>query len=156
MYKPEFKGPIVHYVYYLLDPVHGGIIYIGRSVDPEKRWKDFYRRTGVKTELGLYQRFTIFSRACEAELGAIMKHKPPYNQRLVSSAGHLGVPLRDETRQRISQALAGRPVSQEHRDQLSASMKGRVNHWITPEIQAKAALARMGKKRGPYKKRVAI
>lgn len=159
MYKPEFQGPVElsttkrsHRIYYLLHPKSKQIIYIGRSLNPKKRHQDFCCRTGVQAQMGLTQRHVSFVKACDAELTAIQKHAPEHNKRLVSARGRLGLPNSQETRSKISKALQGRVQTPEHIAKNAAAQKRPV-HLHTPEMRAKAAAARTGKKRGPYKKK---
>ena len=118
----------MHYVYYLLSQDTNDLLYVGRSHQPRARQTAFHRRTGVRTVMGVCQKFTQFERACYAELKAIRKHQPPFNKVLVSSPGSFGVHqvVSEETRQKMSKSLKGLAKSAEHRENISKAHKGKV------------------------------
>jgi len=73
-----------HYrVYYLLDPLTGEILYIGRtSRKIKERMKEHRKEKRLPRELlvGLCQRFTISRDSKNAETRAIKKHCPKFNR----------------------------------------------------------------------------
>ena len=116
------------FVYYLLAESSGELLYVGRSNQPRVRQTSFHRRTGVRTVMGVCQRFSEFSKACKAELVAIQKHRPPFNKVLVSSAGSLGlsIPQSTFTKEKRSRSLAGKPKTEEHKNNMSKAHLGKV------------------------------
>ena len=159
----------MHYVYYIWNLDEDLLLYIGRSINPEDRLRDFIRREGISAVLGQTHGFTNMEDACRAELQAIATHWPPYNRSLVSSRGgwgiskpmdpsvaekiraaHLGRPNSDIHNERIARARKGMKFTQEHCFNMSLSRKGKKP---TAETRAKLSASRLGKKRGPYKKR---
>lgn len=149
-----------HYVYFLYH-VDGAVLYIGRSTNPTERWKDFMRREGVSALLGRTEPFDTFEQAAARELEAIHIHQPLYNQNLNHSGrGMLGVPQPSDVRQRISRAQAGVPKPIAARQHMSEAKrgkpspkKGKPGYMPTPEQRARMGASRLGKKRGPYKKK---
>ena len=134
-----------HFVYYLHDAESGVLLYIGRSLDPERRRRAFKSRTGIETVLGLSQRFLVYKRAEEAELKAIKDHWPPYNKKLVSTSGMLGHPHRDsakersdEFREKMKRLNKGRVTSTETKQKLSQVAKGKPK---SPETRERMKLA---------------
>ena len=138
-----------YYVYYLLDPTDEKLLYVGRSHKPTVRQNAFRRRTGLRTILGVCQRYSDFGSACKAELTAIRKHCPPFNKSVQSSSGRFGktgATISDGHRQRLSQVHKGKIVSEETKAKVRASLTGK---HPTLETRAKIAAANLGKKQSP-------
>lgn len=77
--------------------------------------------------------------------------------RLKSHYTHIGKNKSPEHRQKISDALKGRKLSEETKKKLSESRKGNQNRKGKPmsdELKRLYSLNMTGVKRGPYKKRV--
>ncbi len=115
----------MYYVYYLLDPTTGNILYIGRSSNPRSRHVAFSRRTGITTVQGLMQRYSDFTASCFAEHFAIAKHKPPFNKIPISSTGFLNQRHPEEAKEPISKKNKGHPTPPEMRAKISAALLGR-------------------------------
>lgn len=148
MNKPK---KLQHYfVYYLLDPESGQVIYVGRSHRPKKRKTMFEWKYEVTTTLGVCQRFTNFEKACEAEREAIRTHRPKYNKKVTSSAGRLGVPASDITKHKIGAANLGRKLSEVAKKKISIAKAGKPGTWIgrhhSNESRAKISIGHLGKK----------
>jgi hypothetical protein len=148
-----------HYVYFLYHP-DGALLYIGRSVDPVSRWKDFMVREEVPAVLGRTEKFDTFEEASAREIEAIKTHQPLYNQKLHSGKGMLGKHHTPDAAHRISVTQKGQPKSEAFRQKMSAVMKGKPSpkkgkpgYLPTPEQRARMGASRLGKKRGPYKKK---
>lgn len=138
-----------YYVYYLLDPGTGDLLYIGRSHRPRTRQLYFEKRTGLSTVLGVSQRFSSFEEACAAELKAITRHHPPWNKSVQSSNGrygHKGHRISDWHKNQISLTNRARVLTPEHKLRISASLRGKT---LGPETRAKIAAANIGKKQSP-------
>ena len=124
------------FVYYLLCPTTGDILYIGRSNKPRLRHKHFERKHGLPVNMGLLQRHSTFEAACDAEIAAIVKHHPKYNKHLVSSTGALGrknakgYKHTPEAKVRILKAVTGRRQSSETCQLKSDIQKGDKAHWF--------------------------
>lgn len=102
-------------------------------------------------------RYTPLSAESRAKISAANKGrpKPPrtIEHRTAISHSKRGTrigPPSVATREKISAALVGRKLSQEHCEKLRLATLGKRQ---SPEHVAKAAAARTGKKRGPYNKR---
>lgn len=115
------------YVYYLLCPESGSILYIGRSHNPQARHKAFERRTGVRTELGSCQRHSTFERAQEAERLAIERHRPLHNKKVMSARGMFGHTHDEATKRAIGDKHRGKTMTEESRAKLRASIQGRTS-----------------------------
>ena len=145
------------FIYYLHDAVTGELLYIGRSSNPKRRQAAFHALHHVLTEMGEKQRHSDFASACQAELEAIARHRPPYNKILASSPGATGYkhsmtalvamseaaakPKSEQTRQKMR-----KPKTEEHKKNMSKPK--------SPEHRAKLALvlkkataARLAKRR---------
>lgn len=144
-----------HYVYYLYD-ADGKLLYIGRSQNPSNRRQAFIKRTGIEAVLGPRQRFSDISKACAAELAAIVKHQPPFNSKLISSRGRCGMTNSREHNLKVSAATKGRssptkgrPRSEETRLKISLANQGRVGPMLgkkfTDEHKAKISAALTGR-----------
>ena len=143
-----------HYVYRLLDQ-HGDVIYIGRSLTPERRRWLFQHRRGIPVRLGQMERYSDFDQACAAELRAIARMRPRFNKILASSPGNLGMKNSAEKNAKVSAKLKGRvgtmlgrSHSEETRAKMSASLIGRAGtmtgRTFTPEHRAKISAANKG------------
>lgn len=130
---------MTHYVYYLLDPESLDLLYVGRSNDPANRQRDFHRKKGRQTVMGLCQRHSSFELACAAELRAIRQHRPPFNRIEVSNKGGLGHTVTQEHRDKIRGAQAKRVRSADERARIRASLTGRPT---PPEVIAKRIATR--------------
>ena len=148
----------MHYVYYLLDPETQDLLYIGRSNRPKTRMNAFKRRTGRNVCFGLCQRFSDIERACQAEVTAITKHWPPYNQIAASSIGTLGqattVGYRhaESVKETLRQLRSGKQHPAEVKVKISKSLLG--NQYAkgfkhSEETRRKVAQAQLGKRRSP-------
>jgi hypothetical protein len=131
-----------HYVYFLWNLDEDVLLYIGLSINPEVRWKDFMYRESLSAVLDVREEHDTFEAGAAAEQAAIVANNwPPFNKRLVSprggldqvtspetrrklSAVHLGRKRPPETGQRISAALRGRQHSEEHRLNNSLAHRG--------------------------------
>ena len=138
-------GPVPrhHQVYYLLAPATERILYIGRTCNLPERLRHFGRRTGLSFTVGISQRFTDLGKASEAELLAIDRHGPPLNRQRISSPGCFGMnfKLSQETKARMSEASAGRPKSDAHRQSMCKPK--------SPEHAANIGKARLGQRHSP-------
>lgn len=110
---------VVHKVYFLHHAVTGDLLYVGRTVNVQRRVRAFTKRTGIVPAVGPCMRFTDFKRACETELRCIRECRPPFNKQLVSSPGtlglstNLGVPKSEVTRARMR-----KPKTEQHRQSM--------------------------------------
>ncbi len=134
---------MLHYVYFIHDPMTGDLLYVGRSINPQQRLKDFIKRTGVAGVLiGPTQKYTDLTRAQAAELRAILTLSPPHNQRVVSGKGRLGTTQSPETRAKMSAARTGRSFSPDWLRNMSLAQQGKK---ATPETRLKMSLSKKGK-----------
>lgn len=137
-----------HYVYYL--HAENQLVYIGRSDNPRRRQALFKKRTGIATSLGICQRFTLFQDAADAEIKAILKHRPKFNKKVISSAGTLGRARTAEERLRISIGNTGNAgcahfKGKKHTDETLAKMsKSQQGHPVSDETKEKIRQARLG------------
>lgn len=140
------------YVYYLLDPVSLDLLYIGRTNDLPARLRSFQAKHGLLVKSGIPQRFTDFERACQAELEAIRRYKPPFNKNEVSSAGRYGQLHSEASKKKMKTSLEGRDSgasrrgsknSEEHRAKIKA---GSVNQegWYRVKVSASLKGRKMG------------
>lgn len=154
----------MHYVYYLLSPDDGRLLYIGRSRRPKMRLASFIKRTGIPAQLSRTpQRFSRLEDAQAAELAAIAKHWPPHNKGLQSTRGATGISRSMETRKKLSASLIGRPAtrgfqgktfSAESKQRLSEALLGRVPSFgFLGKSHSEEARAKMRGPRGPNKKK---
>jgi hypothetical protein len=163
MTEAKQTGPCMplHCVYQLFSStVPHTLLYVGRSVNPQRRQRDHERRLGVKTVLRVWRKHFELEKACLSELWLIKETCPVYNRRMVSSKGnidksvsdelrallskvHTGFKHLEESKLRMSKAQKGRTVSREAREKLRAVHLGKKQ---TPEHVAKAAATRVGKK----------
>lgn len=167
-------------IYKIVNKVNGKI-YIGQSVDIKKRWKLHeynskydYKKNHLYSAIRKYgiDNFT-FSVICEVpenildvyEISYIKYYETTdrmkgYNKKSGGANGRHS----DETKMKISKELVGikrGPRSEEHKQNLSDALKGRSAHNkgkpMSDEQKKKISItskAQLGKKRGPYKKRV--
>ena len=113
------------YVYYLLNPRDGEILYIGRSTHPKRRLSAFERREQRSAILGLSQRFRDFESAAQAERSAIEKYRPPFNKLTASAKGRTGIPNSPERRAQISSMHKGKPLSSDVKERIRRALMGR-------------------------------
>jgi NUMOD3 motif len=142
----------MHFVYYLLEPTTGQLLYIGCSTDPKSRVNA--HRIRLKRPLilsPLMQRFRDRGLACAAELAAIVRHAPPLNKVLHSGPGSLGIKHSAEFCKKVSQACKGRRVSDELKLQLSVLRLGR-KHTEEAKANMSAAQLALKKRYGPETK----
>jgi len=137
---------MLHYVYYL-HSLSGALLYVGRSIKPERRLYLFQRRTGIQATLGLCQRHSTLKNACIAELAAISKHKPPMNKVLVSSTGNFGMKresMPTALRCKIGNANKGKVKSPETIEKLKIARKGKqpnLGRTVSTETREKLRIA---------------
>ena len=132
-----------HYVYRLFDPATNALLYIGRSLHPDRRQRAFTKRTGITVTLGKLEAFDGFEAAKHGELKAIAENWPPYNRKLQSSRGNLGIVPSAEHRQKVSEANKGRKMTETQRADYSRRFKGKV---VSAETRAKLSASKMGQK----------
>lgn len=137
----ERKSPDsrTHYVYYLHGQ-DGRLLYVGRTLNLKRRRKAFEVRTG----LSVSQTSIVcasFAEAQAMELAEIARLWPPYNKRLASGIGLLGLTLSEDARRRIS----ARGRSQANIDALRKANTGRA---LTEK--QRAALRQHGKPMLPH------
>lgn len=116
---------MTYLVYYLLDATSGQLLYVGRSDHPKRRKAAFERKHGIAVNFGVPQRHAELEEACRAERRAILQHKPPYNKIVSSAPGRIGIANTPERRQQISRMNAGRPLTEEVKQKISAALMGR-------------------------------
>lgn len=134
---------MLHYVYFIHSPETKELLYVGRSVDPEQRLRDFIKRTGLPgVLLGPMQKYTDLLKAQTAELRAIRTLSPPHNHRLVSGKGRLGTTQSPETRAKMSATRTGRVFSPSWIENMSLAQLGKK---ASPETRAKMSASKKGK-----------
>ena len=69
----------LHRIYYLLHPVTGEVLKVGRSTDEKASKAAFEKETGIKTVLGISQRYSDLNRASREEYRVKAAHWPLYN-----------------------------------------------------------------------------
>ena len=120
-----------------------GRIYIGQSLDVEKRWRDYEKALGAIRQPRLYRsirkygvsnhQFTIIEECKLEQLNEKERYwqdffdatgKQGLNCRLTGSGDKSGI-LSEETRAKMSKAQKGKIVAQEIKERISDKLKGR-------------------------------
>jgi hypothetical protein len=151
---------------YCITEIETDKVYIGQSVDIEKRWRTHQKARPITQfhyrvvhqlldadaeALDTLERFYINMLDCLTPKG-LNRTKGGWGKfghcdaemRVRISAGGMGKKASDEARSNISSALKGRTFSEEHCAKLSAAAKGRIQ---SSDMIAKRSAANKGQKR---------
>ena len=134
-------------------------IYIGQSINIEKRFSDYKKLNNCKKQTALYRSFLkygvekhLFEIICECKISEL-NHKERYYQDLYSAIGKNGLNCRltasndrsgklsEETKQKLSNSKKGKKKSEEFKLNKSIKSKGESNvmygkkHTITSKLK---------------------
>ena len=131
-----------HSIYFIYCTNIGELLYVGRSSEPERRFKDHKRRFGENIRLHVHQVIEDLDEAMRAEIRAIADYWPIHNRGFVSTRGMIGKKHSAETRAQISASKMGHTVSAEVREKLRRANLGATHTLEAREKIAEASRAR--------------
>ena len=113
---------------YTITEIQTGKIYVGQSVDIHRRWKKHQKNRPLSSYI-----YRVEQVCCVGLLNLLEQYfikkfdtlKPKGLNRTVGGSGNFGF-FDQETRQKISQSLRGRVISEETKKKMSESNKARV------------------------------
>jgi len=150
IYKIEAKCPVAK--------LSGRAIYVGQTTKLERRWKE--HRKKYPTDQYDYEVLL----ECDAEYlnlfeRAFIQGYDSHRRGLNSTIGGTSIKSThpdEETREKTSEALKGRPRADEVREKISASLKGKKKQPRSDETRAKISASQKGKKRRPHSEEARI
>ena len=135
----------MHFVYFLWNLDETVLLYIGLSINPTTRWKDFMAREGLCAVMEVVSAHETFEQGSAEELCLIAQHWPPFNKRLASPRGGLGQTVSENTKAKIRAIHFGTRRSSSTTDKISEALTGRKH---TEAHRLANAAARKGKPSG--------
>lgn len=147
---------------YLYKKTHNitGLKYLGKTIakDPHryegsgKHWQYHIKKHGYDVTTEILRECSSLEELVEwglyySNLWNVVESKEWANLRL-EDGGYGPVPV--EIKKKISEALSGRSLSNETRQKMSKSKKGKAKPALTNEHKQKLSEAKVGKKRAPF------
>lgn len=130
---------MVHFVYFLAASLDGPVIYVGRSLDPNKRLYNFKWRNNLPlTVLKSTVAYKTLEEAQEAEKVAIRNLQPIHNLRVVSSSGRLGQPISAATKIKQSEIIKRVWQQEGYKAKMAVAMSKAMTGRVFTEAHKKA------------------